>query len=353
MAREEGTEAPTPRRREEVRRRGQVARSAELTTVAAVFAALAMLRISGEGMLAQMAAIMRGTYQDLSPVELTPDEVHTRSLSLLASVLVLLAPLLLAILAAGVLANLLQVGVLWTTEPLKPRLERLDPLAGLRRLLSGRGAVEMSKALAKVCLVGAMAYLALRDRWPELALLVGSDLRVAVDVLASVAFDLVARVAAALLVLAALDYLYQRRSFEASIRMTRRELLEELRQNEGDPYLRHRLRQQQRQLSKHRMLAAVPRATVVVTNPTHLAVALRYDPDRTPAPVVVAKGARLMAEQIKRAARQHDVPVVENPPLAQALYKAVEVGMAIPVALYQAVAEVLAFVYRLKGRREV
>ncbi len=353
MAGEERTEAPTPRRREEARRRGHVARSTDLTAVAVVFAVLVALRLFGPHMMDGLLGITRGTLTMLPSPELTPDQAHALFLDLLLGMAVIVAPVCVGAVAAGLMANALQVGVVWTDEPLRPRFDRLNPLEGLSRLVSGRALMELAKSSVKFVAVGSIAFLVVRDHWEAILSLATLDPRTTLDPITSLAFELLVKVGAALLVLAALDYLNQRRTVEASLRMTRQELLEELRQTEGDPHVRARRRQQQRQLSRYRMLAAVPKASVVVTNPTHLAVALRYEAEETLAPVVVAKGARLLAEQIKQTARRHGVPVVENRPLAQALYKSVEVGMMVPVALYQAVAEVLAFVYRLRGRGEV
>lgn len=250
----------------------------------------------------------------------------------------------------GVASSLLQTGFVFATQPLTPDLSRLNPLAGLRRLVSLRSLVEMVKAGLKLVVVGWVAFVVLRDRATDMMGLLGGDLRATAAVPFWAVFDLALRVGLIFLALAVFDFVYQRWEQEKRLRMTREELREELKRTEGDPLIRSRIRQRQRALASRRMMAAVPRATVVIINPVHVAVALEYRPEVMAAPRVTAKGQRLIAERIKEIAREYKVPIVENPPLAQALFQAVEIGQAIPGALYQAVAEVLAFIYRLRGR---
>jgi flagellar biosynthetic protein FlhB len=217
-------------------------------------------------------------------------------------------------------------------------------------MASGVALGEVVKALVKVGVIGFVLYRVVMDRAPELGGLFFTPVGQGASSLALLGLEMGIKGGGAFLVLASLDYLWQRRRYEVSLRMTRQELKEELKQTEGDPRLKARIRQVQRQWASRRMMHAVPQADVVITNPVHYAVALRYKAETMRAPQLVAKGRDLLAERIKELARQHGIPVVQNPPLAQALYRSVEVGMEIPAALYQAVAEVLAYVYRLRGR---
>ncbi len=262
------------------------------------------------------------------------------------------APVVVAALLGAVAVGVAQTGGLFTGKPLEPQLDRLNPLRAFERLFSLRSAAELLKAAFKLVAVVAAVWAPLRRVVSDPGPLVPSATEMAVQ-MGSVLREVAWRGGLALGVLGVLDYLYQRFEHERGLRMTRQEVREDLRETEGDPLIRARLRARQRELARRRMLREVARATVVVTNPTHLAVALRYAPPQTPAPVVVAKGAGNVAERIREAALRHGVPIVPNPPLAQALYRRVPLGGVIPPALYRAVAEILALLYRAGRLREV
>jgi flagellar biosynthetic protein FlhB len=356
----EKTEAPTPRRLAEARGHGQVAKSTELTSALVLLAAVWLLSGQGAQMSATLTALMRRAFTRLpeaSPAlggqEWTVGTMGAAALGLLWELGTAVGPFLLALLAVGVIANVAQVGLLFTTTTLQPSLARLNPLAGLRRFFSANGLVELGKALAKLALIGLVIYVSLQGEAGRLLALGQMALPEAVGTLARLLSDLALRAAATYLFLGIADYLYQRRRFMQSMRMTRQEVIDDLKRSEGDPFLRGRIRQKQRQLARLRMMQAVPTADVVITNPTHLAVALRYDPLAMNAPQVVAKGAHEIAERIVEIAREHQVPVIQNIPLAQALYTLVEIGQEIPAELYVAVAEVLAFVFNLRRERKI
>ena len=347
----ERTEAPTPRRRAELRRQGQFARSLELAPAFGLLAVGVLFYAYGKTLFNRLAWLMtRALEQDLTTRDWTVTAVYRGGLQLELLMLQLIAPLLLVALVAGLVVNLTQTRFLFTTFPLKPNLERIHPVARLRQLFSRRSLVELAKSVAKMGIIAFIAYRTLADNAPILAAVPGMELVAAARMLAQVGLTMVLRVAVALVVLASLDYLYQRYQFERDIRMTKREVLEEMKNIEGDPLIKGRRREAQIRVALQRMMQAVPQADVVVTNPVHLAVALRYDAQEMIAPTVVAKGQRRIAERIVEVARQHRVPVVRNVTLAQALFHTVEVGEVIPPKLYQAVAEVLAFVYRLRQR---
>ncbi|MFO7171543.1 MAG: flagellar biosynthesis protein FlhB [Bacillota bacterium] len=346
----EPTEPATPRRLEKAREQGQVFRSPEVVAVATLLAAYLALVATGAWTWDRLSRFAVRWWGDLSRMELTPGNLPGLAWQVVATALLAAAPVAGLVLAAGLLANYLQVGFLFTLRPLAPDLRRIDPIQGLRRILSRRALAELVKSLAKVAVVGWVAYRTVAGALPKLPLLLGSSPGGVLAETARLVGLLLGRVALTMAVLAFLDYLYQRWEYFQSLRMTREEIKEELRETEGSPEIRQAIRRRQRELARRRMMAEVPKADVVVTNPTHYAVALRYVPGEMEAPVVVAKGRGFVALRIREVAAAADVPVVENPELARGLYFSVEIGDPVPPELYRAVAEVLAFVYRLKGK---
>ncbi|MBO8141037.1 MAG: EscU/YscU/HrcU family type III secretion system export apparatus switch protein [Firmicutes bacterium] len=282
-----------------------------------------------------------------------PDEEAVRAmfLDMLLRAVSLVAPLMAVGALAGVVSQVIQGGVPLSGEGLRPRLDRLNPLAGLKRIVSRRALVDLLRSTIKVGVIGWIAWDEARDVAKVLPGLVRLNPAEAAAVVGGAAFRVGIGAGIALLAVAALDYWYQRLEHERHLRMSRQEVREDIKQSEGDPQVRARIRQRQRQLAARRMMQAVPTADVVITNPVHLAVALRYDASTMEAPVVVAKGAGPIARRIRELAEEHGVPLVEDPGLARALYDGVEVGSPIPVELYRAVADVLAFVYRVRGKR--
>ena len=355
MAQQEGerTEPATPKRREEARRRGEVAQSREVQSVVVLGAALLLATLGGapvvQALVAQARALWGGA---ASP----PDSLGAFTGLLLAAggqVGLALLPLLLVLAAAGALSQLVQTGPMLSLEALEWRGSRLDPIQGARRLLNGDRLFDLLKSLLKVAAVGLLATWVVKDRVGLLLGLPDAGLGDSLGVIGHTVRTLATRILAALAVMALGDLLYQRWSFEKRQRMTRREVRDEAKDREGNPQVRSRFRTLQRDLSRQRMIAAVADADVVVTNPTHVAVALRYDRAEMAAPQVLAKGKGHVAARIREAARKHGVPLVENPPLARMLHKTTQVGREVPEKLFQAVAEVLAYVYRLDPRRAV
>ncbi len=346
----ERTEQPTPRRREESRKKGQVARSPEVAGVIGLLGGLIALRVFGPWMLQGFTQLSTTALTQPVPREIAPEALAWQLSGLTLSVMKFLLPLLTCCCVGAVAASLLQTGFVASATPITPDWNRINPFQGFQRLLSLRGLAELVKALLKMTLLAAVAYQYLYSHLQQLGGLSALNGLSAVGTIARFSWELLLRLALALMVAAAVDYLFQRRLFERNLRMTKQEVKEEMRRSEGDPLIKSRLRRLQMEFARGRMVQDVSRATVVLTNPTHLAVALRYEPQEHPAPVVVAKGQRLLAERIKARALEHRVPVVENQPLARALYHGAEVGQPIPVDLYQAVAEIIAFVYRLTGR---
>ncbi len=343
MADEERTEQATPRRRQEARKKGQVARSTEING-AVIFLAFVLLMpvVLNLGGTRLLMAFQHG---------LTQASTGRLSDALLYSALAILLPMMAGAFLVALLTNAMQVGLVLSAQPLAPDLNRIDPLKGFQRLFSRRALVELVKAVLKFGLIVWVAWGAIQSRMPELVQASQIGMPHALQPLADTLYQIGLRVGILWLALALLDYLYQRWDFEKSIRMSRYELKQEYKQTEGDPTIKSRIRQQMQKIMRQRMLSDVRKADVVVTNPVTYAVALRYDRTSMRAPRVVAKGKGWLARRIREEALRWHVPIVPNPPLARSLHAQVEVGQEIPSTLYQAVAEVLAYVYRLRRAR--
>lgn len=343
------TEAPTPRRLEDARAEGRVARSLELNTAAILLAGALLLRTLGGGLVGGLKDMI------VHAIAALPDAVMTelwlrqwtieQTLRLGPSLLTILLLLLLV----GMSVTLGQTNFLWAGKKIGFDLSRVNPLNGFKRIFSLQGMIELGRALLKLGLVGWVAYSFLRGRLQELLALSQLDLAAGLQQWVNLASSLAIRAGGAYLALAVADYAYQRWRFLRELRMTKQELKEEIKRSEGDPFLRGRIRSQQRRMARSRMMANVHKASVVITNPTHLAVAIEYDPQRMNAPRLLAKGAYLVAQRIVQIARESGVPVIQNVPLARAIYKTVQIDQEIPPELYVAMAEVLAYVYRLRG----
>lgn len=346
----EKTEPATPRRREEARKKGQVAKSGEVGTAFMVLAAFVLLNAIGPYMARHLREMVQHFLQNMA--EWNGDFLGLQQMFLigLTKLAVTVGPILLGLLVIGVISQVMQVGFFASNEALKPKFSRINPIEGFKRIFSKRALVEFVKSMAKVGLVGYLVYRQVRQNlvWlPQLSLF---DLRDSISMMTSSIYRMGLQVGLFLLVIAAADYWWQRREFENSIKMSKEEIKEEYKQMEGDPQVRARIRQRQRQMASQRMMQAIPTADVIITNPTHYAIAISYKPGEMGAPQVVAKGMGLIAERIKEEGKKHDITMVENRELAQALYKTTEIGQEIPADLYPAVAEVLAFVYRLRRK---
>jgi flagellar biosynthetic protein FlhB len=265
--------------------------------------------------------------------------------------LLAMAPVAMAAVAMGFMMSSVQVGFVLSPQALAPNLAKLNPVAGLSRMVSARSLVELIKSIAKVAIVGYVGYRSVAGEYQNLFRMADMDAASMLAYVGGLTFSIGIKTGLILIVLGVADYLYQRFEYEKSIRMSKEELRQEAKEYDGDPLIRSRIRAKQREMSMARMMQAVPKADVVITNPTHYAVALEYDQDSMDAPTVVAKGKDLIALRIKEVAKEHGVHIVENKPLAQTLYSAVETGSQIPVELYKAVAEVLAYVYQMNRKR--
>lgn len=345
---QEKTEPATPKKREDARKKGQVAQSREIPSVFILLSALSVFYFAGGWMFGQLTDIMRAVFQQVGHWQPGVENLHHLFWQLFQKVMLLLSPLLVVVAVAGIAGNVSQFGFQLTGEKLKPKLSKLDPLKGIKRLFSLRSLVELFKSIFKVIIIGGIAYAVFRRVLEQIPATIELSVYGMLSFVGSVALKMGYYTCLVLIVLAALDLVFQRWQHERDLRMTKQEVKDEYKQREGDPMVRSRIRSAQREMAMRRMMDQVPEATVVITNPTHLAVAVRFDRSM-PAPMVVAKGAGHVAERIKKIADRHQVPIVEQKPLARTLFKDVEIGAYIPVDLYQAVAELLAYVYRLKG----
>jgi flagellar biosynthetic protein FlhB len=346
---QERTEQPTGKRREEARRQGRIAVSADLTAAAAMLSALGVASMNGPALARDLVDVVQHGLAGLPRAPLGPDQVVALVADATGTMVRAAAPLLAVPAAAAVAAGLAQTRVAFSIRLLVPTWDRMSPAAHLRRLLGAHALETLGKAAAKLGIAGGLGTLAVRDAWPEL-IAARPDLAARSAAIAEVVGRVAWRIALAWLCLAALDWGWQWWRQERRLRMTRDELRRETKETEGSPTLRARLRSVHRRMATRRIMAEVARADVVVRNPTHVAVALAYRAATMHAPRVLAKGERLLALRMIEVAQRAGIPVVENRPLARALFAAVAVGREIPRDLYRGVAEVLAYVYALRGR---
>ena len=343
------TEEPTAKKRSDARKKGQVAKSQELNTAFVLLMGFLVLRILWEYIYVNIAEYTTYLYSHLT------QSVTTEGISeLFIGIMILLAktvmPVMFAILLIGLAVNLYQVGFMFSTEQLEFKLDKLNPINGFGRIFSKRALVELFKSILKIIIIGYFLYLYLKDQIPLVPQFIFFDLPQSLATVADIIFTMAFQIVGVIMVMAAADYAYQKWQTTQDLMMTKQEVKDEYKQTEGDPQIKGKIKQKQRQMAMQRMMSEVPKADVIVTNPTHLAIALKYSKGMV-APVVVAKGQDIVAERIKQIARENRVMIVENKPVARALYAAVEVGGVVPAELYQAVAEILAYVYRIKHRR--
>ncbi len=345
----ERTEAPSSKRREDFRKKGQVAQSKEVQT-AALFTVLLLFWIFympsfWRGLLDLLSTL----WQSIGDIELTPQSTMNLAFFLLQRSVVLLVPLFLLVLIIGFFSSFMQFGWLLTAKPLIPDFSKLDPIKGFGRLFSKRSVIEVIKSLLKVALITWVAATTVMNHFQEALILVDTSVAMTFSYLAKVSTLILAKVCAVLILLAILDFSFTKWEMEEKMKMTKQELKEEFKESEGDPHIKAQIRAIQQQMARKRMMAEVPSADVVITNPTHISVAIRYDSGKMAAPVLVAKGADHVAMKIREIAREHNIPLVENPPVARLLHK-LDLGAAIPEEMFRAVAEILAHVYSLKGK---
>ena len=346
------TEQASEKRKADARLEGNIAVSRDVTTAAMQVAGVGLLFFLVRPGVQQLTDVIRvglsRSFDRVVQASLTVDQIHSLVVQVSITTILLMLPFLGGLALAGVGASLAQTGFVWKSS-LPFDISRLNPMKGFSRLVSLRSLSELIKAVLKISVIAGIGVSVLRGEIGRLPELVQYDVWGIVTVMEWLTLKVAASVTGAIVVVAGADYFYQRYEWERSLRMSHAEVKEERRNSEGDPQIKSRVRSMQREMMKKRMMAAVPKADVVVTNPTHLAVALKYDSACSGAPIVVAKGAGHLAERIREVARQHGVSVVENKFVARTLYRLVDIGKEIPADLYRAVAEILAFVYRARG----
>jgi flagellar biosynthesis protein FlhB len=344
------TEEPTPKKLDEARKRGNVARSMEVNTWLMLFAGTIIIAFLAPGLMSDVSSIAQVFIE--RPHEFSLEFDNLIGLLMRATLAVggaLLLPAVFMVVAA-IATGLVQNGLVFSPKAIEPKLEKFSPIAGAKRLFSVRQLVEFVKGLIKISIVATIAVMLLAPEFRRLDTTPTMDLSEIMAILHGLVIELMIYVLAVLAVIAGIDLIFQRAQHRKRLRMTRQEIKDEMKQSEGDPHVKGRLRQIRMDRARHRMMQAVPEADVVVTNPTHFAVALRYNQEETEAPVVVAKGQDFIAQKIREVAEENGVPIVENRPLAQALFRTVELDQEIPTEHYKAVAEVISYVWGLRGR---
>ncbi|MCG7407479.1 flagellar biosynthesis protein FlhB [Paenibacillus sp. ACRRX] len=347
---QEKTEKATPKKRDDSRKKGQVAKSMDLSGSFILLISFMSLFMLGGFFKERLISMFSDPLQHRLNMQLSVNNIVDYFGHLLVQFLILLAPIFIVAVVMGLLVNYMQIGFLFTGEPLKMQFSKIDPIKGFKNIFSMRSVVEFLKSIIKLTVIGVIAYISLwgeRDRIIELSHV---PLGGILSYTAELTVMLGIKTGAALTVLAVFDYMYQKYEFEKSIRMSKQDIKDEYKKMEGDPLIKGKIKERQRRMALMRMMQEVPNADVVITNPTHFAIALRYEGNSMEAPKVIAKGQDYVALKIKAIAQENGVMTMENRPLARALYERTEIGDSIPADLFQAVAEVLAYVYKLKGK---
>jgi len=352
----EKTEQPTAKKLDDARKEGQVAKSKEISNAATLLVFFALLSTLVSYFSRKFLMLFSSIYSQIPDYVVCydgniPFVTITNAIKLaMQQILIILLPALAVGFIVAFVANLVQVGWRPTAKPMQPKFSKLNPISGFKRMFSKDSIVELLKAILKIGVIGIFVYTYLRKQQNILFIIMDLSIMDAVSLLGKMIFAIGIRISAAYAAIAILDYVYQRWKFRDDMKMTKQEVKDEYKNTEGDPQIKGKQRQRMREASRRRMMQQLPQADVVITNPTHYAVAIKYDPELYDAPFVVAKGADYLAAKIKEVAKENNIEVVENKPLARMLYANVEIGQIVPPELYQAVAEVLAFVYHLQGK---
>lgn len=352
----EKTEPATAKKLRDARKEGQVAQSKEIGNAFGLLALFLVLKFYAGGMgngFLEGFHFIYGQLPDLVNIlegQIPVNGIYSLFVKMVLNMMLLMAPVLAMALIVAFVCDVAQVKWSPTTKPLQPKLSKLDPVKGFKKIISAKSIAELIKSILKIVLIIYVAYSYLKDRMDDIYILYDISLGQGIALVGELATDLGIRISLLYIFLAFADFAYQKFKFMEDMKMTKQEVKDEYKNSEGDPQIKGKQRQRMREASMRRMMQKLPEADVVITNPTHYAVAIKYDADRYEAPIVLAKGEDHLAKKIKEAAKEHQIEIVENKPLARMLYANVEVGEMIPPELYQAVAEVLAFVYHLKGK---
>ncbi|WP_226681284.1 flagellar biosynthesis protein FlhB [Sutcliffiella horikoshii] len=346
----EKTEKATPKKKQDTRKKGQVAKSADVNTSFVLIAVFLCLFAIGPWMKVEILKLFEHSFRVYLLEEVTVQKVHMIFVELIMQLIWIVGPIMLAAFLGAVIANYLQVGPLFSTEAIHMKLNKLDPIQGFKRIYSVRAIVEFVKSMLKIVFVGVITFSILWMSMEEVLILSQKNLHEAFAFLGNLTVRMGLFAGGALLFLSIFDYLYQKYDYEKNIRMSKHDVKDEYKKAEGDPLIKSKIKQKQREMAMQRMMQDVPGADVIITNPTHYAIALKYDESKGDAPIVLAKGVDYVAKKIKEKAKEHNIVTVENKPLARSLYSQAEIGDAIPEEFFQAVAEILAYVYRLQNQ---
>jgi flagellar biosynthetic protein FlhB len=346
----EKTEKGTARKRKDTRKKGQILKSMEINSALMLLAVFTSIHFYLPYISSEISIFLKKALFEYTRVDLSPDFISALTMECILLIARAALPVVAVALVVGILANYMQVGFLFTTETLKFNPGRLNPIEGFKRIFSKRTIMELIKSIWKVISVGYITYSVISDHINHFPRLLDAELIGIIAFINDLVYSIAWRVGLLLLVLAIIDYSFQWWEYEENLKMSKQEIKDEYKQMEGDPRIRSKIKEKQRQMAMQRMMSQVPHADVVITNPTHYAVVLSYKSADMESPVLVAKGQDLVAKRIREIALEHGIVIVENKPLAQSLYRAVEIGQQIPAELFQAVAEVLAYVYRLRRK---
>ncbi|MGM0880863.1 MAG: flagellar biosynthesis protein FlhB [Bacillota bacterium] len=347
---QEKTEQATPKKRDEARKKGQIARSADLPgSLIMMFTFLSFIML-GSFYKQHILMLFGNLFEDWLLMELTTGNVMTFFTDITLELLLILAPIFAVAFIIAILGNVVQFGFLLTGEPLKMKFNKINPINGFKQIFSMRTVVEFLKSVLKLLIIGILVFSAIWKEWDRILVLASLPIQQIFTFTAGLTVTLGIQIGAVLAVLALADFFYQRFEHNKSLKMSKQDIKDEYKKSEGDPIIKGRIRERQRRMALQRMMQEVPKADVVITNPTHFAIALKYDATKMEAPKIIAKGMDHVALRIKEIAKENGVVTMENKPLARALYERAEIGDVIPADLFQAVAEVLAYVYKMKGR---
>ncbi|HLS20398.1 MAG TPA: flagellar biosynthesis protein FlhB [Bacillota bacterium] len=347
---EEKTEKATPRKRQDEREKGRVAKSQDVNTAIILLFSFMMLAFYGSYMKDHMATLYHQTFTNYIHWEINEQSLMQLINDLFIQLAMIVVPIMLVTFIASVGANLLQIGFLFTTEPLKFDLKKLDPIQGAKRIFSIRALVELLKSLLKILLISIITFFVIWLFKDDMMMLSFKSIHESIAFFGRTTIVMGISAIIALLFLAVLDYMYQKYDFEKNIRMSKQDIKDEHKDIEGDPLIKSKMKEKQREFAMRRMMSEIPTADVVITNPTHFAVALKYDEHKASAPYIIAMGKDDIALKIIEVAKANDIATVENPPLARSLYHSLDIGDIIPEKFYEAIAEVLAYVYQLENR---
>jgi flagellar biosynthetic protein FlhB len=350
MFAQEKTEKATPKKRLESRQKGQVAKSMELPSSFIMLFTFLSLLLFGGFFKERLYSLFTVTFHDYMLWEVTQSNVTMIFMQLSIQMLIFMAPIFIVAMVLAILGNYIQFGFLVSGEPLKMKLSKLNPIEGAKRIFALRALVEFLKSILKVVVIGAVVFLTLWNERDGIMSLSSIALEDSLSYIAKITVLLGVKISVILVILAVFDYMYQKYDFEKNLRMSKQDIKDEHKKTEGDPLIKGKIREKQRRMALQRMMQEVPKADVIITNPTHFAIAIKYEAEQMEAPTIIAKGQDYIALKIKQVAAEHGIVTMENKPLARALYEQVEIGQTIPEDLFQAVAEILAYVYRLKGK---